>query len=62
MPELNFEYKGLLRDTGDGIDVNPADAIAFICTNPLNGVGFGVGGIDTDSLERYRTYCKAADL
>lgn len=61
-PVLNFEYKGLLRDTGDGIDVNPADAIAFICTDPLNGVGFGIGGIDTESLERYRRYCKAADL
>jgi hypothetical protein len=62
VPQLNFEVKGLLRDTGDGIDVNPADAIAFICTDSLNGVGFGVGGIDSDSLERYKTYCKAADL
>lgn len=62
VPELNFEYKGLLRETGDGIDVNPADAIAFICSDPVNGVGFGIGGIDTESLERYRTYCKAADL
>ncbi len=62
VPELNFEIKGMLRESGDGIDVNPADAIAFICTDPANGVGFGAGGIDTESLERYRTYCKAADL
>ena len=62
VPELNFEFKGHLRDTGDGIDVNPADAIAFICSDPLNGVGFGIGGVDAESLERFRTYCKAADL
>lgn len=62
LPQLNFEVKGMLRETGDGIDVNPADAIQFICTDPVNGVGFGVGGIDMESLERYRTYCKAADL
>lgn len=62
LPQLNFEVKGMLRETGDGIDVNPADAIQFICIDPVNGVGFGVGGIDMDSLERYRTYCKAADL
>ncbi len=62
VPQLNFEVKGLLRDTGDGIDVNPADVIEYICTNQLNGVDFGVGGIDPESLERYRMYCKAADL
>lgn len=62
VPELNFEYKGLLRATGDGIDVNPADTIAFICSDPLNGVGFGIGGVDAESLERFRAYCKAADL
>ena len=62
LPQLNFEVRGMLRETGDGTDVNPADAIQYICTDPVNGVGFGVGGIDTDSLERYRTYCKAADL
>lgn len=61
-PVFNFEYKGLLRNTGDGIDVNPADAIAFICSDPVNGVGFGIGGIDAESLERYRRFCKAADL
>lgn len=62
LPQLNFEVRGMLRETGDGTDVNPADAIQYICTDPVNGVGFGVGGIDMDSLERYRTYCKAADL
>lgn len=62
VPQLNFEVKGMLRDTGDGIDVNPADAIAFICSDSVNGVGFGVGGIDGDSLERFRAFCKAADL
>jgi hypothetical protein len=62
MPEYNFEYKGLLRDTGDGVDVNPADLIAYICSNPVNGVGFGIGGINAETLERYRTYCKAANL
>jgi hypothetical protein len=62
VPQLNFEFYGMLRGTGDGIDVNPADAIAFICSDPVNGVGFGVGGIDADSLNRYRIFCKAADL
>jgi hypothetical protein len=62
LPQLNLEIKGMLRDTGDGVDVNPADLIAFVCTNPLNGVGFGGGGINAVLLERYKTYCKAANL
>jgi hypothetical protein len=61
-PVLNFEYKGLLRESGDGVDVNPADAIQFIIFDELNGVDLGVGNVDDESLERYQKFCKTANL
>lgn len=56
LPTFGFEYLGQLRETGDGIDVNPADALQYI-VNDLNA-----GDIDMDGLIRFRTFCKAADI
>lgn len=56
MPDFNFEVKGKLLDTGDGVDVNPADYILYV----LNKVG--LGGVKIDGLDNYRQYCKEADL
>lgn len=56
MPDFNFEVKGELLDTGDGVDVNPADYIIYV----LNKVG--LGGVKIDGLDNYRQYCKEADL
>ena len=56
MPDFNFEVKGKLLDTGDGVDVNPADYILYV----LNKVG--LGGVKIDGIDNYRQYCKEADL
>lgn len=56
MPTFNFEVKGKLLDTGDGVDVNPADYILFV----LNKVG--LGGVKIEGIDNYRQYCKEADL
>lgn len=56
LPNYNFEVKGKLLDTGDGIDVNPADYIVHI----LKGVGIDASQIE--GLDNYRRYCKAADI
>lgn len=56
MPSYNFEVKGKLLETGDGIDVNPADYILYV----LNKIG--LGGIEIDGIENYRQYCKEADM
>lgn len=56
LPTYGFEFYGPLRETGDGVDVNPADAVQYI-VNDLNA-----GNIDADSLTRFRTFCAAADL
>lgn len=61
LPTLNFEVKGMLLDTGDGVDANPADAIKYIVTDSFNGIDLG-DIIETDSLDRVRTYAKATDL
>lgn len=56
MPSYNFEVKGRLLETGDGIDVNPADYIRYvldkICKKDMQIIG----------LDNYRKYCKEADL
>ncbi len=62
LPTINVEVKGLLADGGDGIDANPADVIAYIFNNAVNGVGMSAEALDNDSLERYLTFCKAADI
>lgn len=56
MPTFNFEVKGKLLDTGDGVDVNPADYILFV----LNKVG--LGGVKIEGIDNYRQYCKEADM
>ena len=56
MPTYNFEVKGKLLSTGDGIDVNPADYILYILEK------VGMGDVEIDGIDNYRAYCKAADL
>ena len=56
MPTFNFEVKGKLLNTGDGIDVNPADYIFYI----LDRVG--MGDIAIDGIDNYRNYCRQANL
>lgn len=56
MPSFNFEVKGKLLDTGDGVDVNPADYILYVLTK------VGLGGVKIDGIDNYRQYCREADL
>jgi hypothetical protein len=55
LPQFNFEIMGKLRDTGDGIDVNPADYIEHV----LQSVG---ANVQIEGIENYRAYCRAADI
>lgn len=55
LPQYNFEVLGKLRDTGDGIDVNPADYIEHV----LQSVG---ADVQIEGIENYRAYCRAADI
>lgn len=56
MPTYNFEVKGKLLSTGDGVDVNPADYIRAL----LDRVG--LSDVNIENLDEYRKYCKEADL
>lgn len=56
LPTFNFEVKGKLLDTGDGVDVNPADYIKYIIEQ------VGVKDVVIDGLEHFRSYCANADL
>lgn len=56
MPSYNFEVKGKLLSTGDGIDVNPADYIRYVLDK------IGKKGMQIIGLDNYRKYCKEADL
>ena len=56
LPQFNFEIRGKLLDTGDGIDVNPADYIVHVLKS------IGIDDVNIDGLENYRAYCKAADI
>jgi len=56
MPNYNFEVKGKLLDSGDGVDVNPADYIRYVLDKA------GLSKTEIVGLDNYRTYCKAADL
>ncbi len=56
MATYNFEVKGKLLDTGDGVDVNPADYILYILSK------IGLGGLEIEGLDNYRNYCKEADF
>lgn len=56
MPSYNFEVKGKLLNTGDGVDVNPADYIRYVLDK------IGLKNVEIEGLDNYRTYCKEADL
>lgn len=56
MPSFNFEVKGKLTETGDGVDVNPADYILYILKK------VGLGSLEVEGIENYRKYCKEADM
>lgn len=56
LPNFNFEVQGKLLDTGDGVDVNPADYIRYI----LDKVG--LQNVEIVGLENYRKYCRESDL
>ena len=56
MPSFNFEVKGKLLSTGDGIDVNPADYIRYILDK------IGLSDVQITGLDNYRAYCREADL
>ena len=56
MPSFNFEAKGKLLNTGDGVDVNPADYILYV----LNKIG--MGNVEIVGIDDYRNYCKQANL
>jgi hypothetical protein len=55
LPQYNFEVYGKLRDTGDGVDVNPADYIEHV----LQSVG---ADVQIEGIDNFRAYCKAADI
>lgn len=56
MPSYNFEVKGRLLETGDGVDVNPADYIRYVLDK------IGKKDMQIIGLENYRKYCKEADM
>lgn len=56
LPQFNFEVKGKLLSTGDGIDVNPADYIRYV----LDKVG--LSNVPIEGLDNYRSFCSHADL
>lgn len=56
MPNYNFEVKGKLLSSGDGVDANPADYIRYV----LDKVG--LPKTEIIGLDNYRSYCKHADL
>ncbi|WP_302166376.1 phage tail protein [Mitsuokella multacida] len=56
MPNYNFEVRGKLLSSGDGVDANPADYIRYV----LDKVG--LSKTEIIGLDNYRSYCKHADL
>lgn len=56
LPQFNFEIKGKLLETGDGVDVNPADYIVHVLRS------IGIDDINIEGLDHYRHYCRAADI
>jgi hypothetical protein len=56
MLSYNFEVKGRLLETGDGVDVNPADYIRYVLDK------IGKKDMQIIGLDNYRKYCKEADL
>ena len=56
LPQFNFEVKGKLLNTGNGVDANPADYIRYV----LDRVG--LSNVPIDGLSNYRSYCYEAGL
>ena len=56
MPSYNFEVKGQLLSTGDGIDVNPMDYIKYVLAK------VGQSNATIYGEENFRDYCAEADL
>lgn len=56
LPTYNFEVKGKLLETGDGIDVNPADYILYVLK------AAGIEDVKIEGIENFRKYCAAADI
>ncbi len=56
LPTFNFEIQGQLLETGDGVDVNPADYIIHV----LKSVGIEETAID--GIDNFRNYCSQADI
>ena len=55
-PSYNFEVKGKLLNTGDGVDVNPADYIRYVLDKA------GLKDVEIQGLDNYRRYCREADI
>lgn len=56
MPSFNFEVRGLMLNTGDGVDVNPMDYILYVLSK------VGQGGAEFIGADNFRTYCANMDL
>lgn len=56
MPSYNFEVRGKLLTTGDGVDVNPMDYILYVLSK------VGQGNATFNGAANFRTYCANADL
>lgn len=56
MPSYNFEIKGKLLDTGDGVDVNPADYIRYILDK------IGLSDVEMEGYDNYKLFCREKDL
>lgn len=57
LPNFNFEVAGLCQNVADQVDVDPADMILDVLTDPFHGAGFPAGALD---LSTYSDYCRAA--
>lgn len=56
MPSFNFEIKGKLLETGDGVDVNPADYVRYVLDRT------GLKDVEIEGLDNYRRFCRESDL
>lgn len=56
LPNFSFEVKGKLLDTGDGIDVNPADYILYVLRKA------GLKDTQIKGIDEFREYCNQADI
>lgn len=56
--QYNFEIKGILLDTGDGVDVNPGDAAEYV----LLELNFTADNILDSSLTNFKNFCHASDM